>query len=208
MTKKKKLIILGASGHGGVLLDLALLCEYEVLGFLDDNPKTWENGGYPVLGSIEKVKEYYEIYGDSLEFIIGIGANEVRKRIDKEQALPWATLIHPTAVVGRQVVLGEGTVVMANAVINPCASIGRHCIVNTASVIEHDDVIADYVHISVGAKLGGTVSVGEQTWVGIGAVVNNNISVYNRCIIGAGAVVVKDIKESGTYVGVPARKIK
>ena len=97
---------------------------------------------------------------------------------------------------------------MANTVINPCASIGRHCIVNTASVIEHDDVIADYVHISVGAKLGGTVSVGEQTWVGIGAVVNNNISVYNRCIIGAGAVVVKDIKESGTYVGVPARKIK
>ena len=75
-------------------------------------------------------------------------------------------------------------------------------------MIEHDDVIADYVHISVGAKLGGTVSVGEQTWVGIGAVVNNNISVYNRCIIGAGAVVVKDIKESGTYVGVPARKIK
>ena len=59
MTKKKKLIILGASGHGEVLLDLALLCGYEVLGFLDDNPNTLENGGYPVLGSIDKAKEYY-----------------------------------------------------------------------------------------------------------------------------------------------------
>ena len=97
---------------------------------------------------------------------------------------------------------------MANAVINPCAKIGRHCIISSAAVVEHDNTIEDYAHISVGAKLGGTVSIGEQTWVGIGAVVSNNISICPRCMIGAGAVVIHDIKESGTYVGVPARKIK
>ena len=97
---------------------------------------------------------------------------------------------------------------MANAVINPAANIGKHCIINTSAVVEHDNRISDFVHVSVGAKLGGTVSIGEHTWVGIGANVSNNVSICDHCMIGAGTVVIHDIKESGTYVGVPARKIK
>ena len=65
-----------------------------------------------------------------------------------------------------------------------------------------------FAHISVGTRLGGTVSVGNHTWVGIGAAISNNISICDHCTIGAGAVVICDIKESGTYVGIPARKIK
>lgn len=85
------------------------------------------------------------------------------------------------------------------------AIIGKHAIINTAAVVEHDDVIDDYVHISVGAKIGGTVHVGESTWVGIGATVNNNINICGGSIIGAGAVVVKDVKMKGTYIGIPAK---
>jgi len=44
------------------------------------------------------------------------------------------------------------------------------------------------------------------SWVGIGAIINNNVNIYEHMTLGAGAVVVKDITESGIYVGVPARK--
>ena len=94
---------------------------------------------------------------------------------------------------------------MPNVVINARVSIGRHCIINTGAIIEHDNVIDDFSHVSVGAALGGTVAVGKKVWIGIGSVVKNNISVCDNVMIGAGSVVVHDIKEEGTYIGVPAK---
>ena len=97
---------------------------------------------------------------------------------------------------------------MAGAVINPGTHIGKGCIINTCSSVDHDCIVGDYVHIAVGSHLCGTVIVGDGTWIGAGATVSNNVSICTNCIIGAGAVVVNDIKECGTYVGVPARRIK
>ena len=68
-------------------------------------------------------------------------------------------------------------------------------------------ITGDYVHIAVGSHLCGTVSVGDGTWIGAGATVSNNVFICPDCMIGAGAVIVNDIRESGTYVGVPARRI-
>ena len=96
---------------------------------------------------------------------------------------------------------------MPNAVVNAGAKIGCHCIVNTGGIVEHDSVLENFVHVSVGAKLCGTVHVGESTWIGAGAVVRNNLSIGSHCMIGAGAVVVNDIVDAGTYVGVPARRL-
>ena len=96
---------------------------------------------------------------------------------------------------------------MANAVINASADIGKHCIINTGAVIEHDNVIEDYVHVSPHATLCGTVHVGKLTHIGAGAVIRNNRHVAADCTIGAGGVVVKDINESGTYIGVPVGRI-
>ena len=56
--------------------------------------------------------------------------------------------------------------------------------------------------------MAGTVSIGAGTWIGAGATVSNNLQICGGCMIGAGAVVIKSITESGTYVGVPAEKIK
>ena len=97
---------------------------------------------------------------------------------------------------------------MPGAVINAGAVVGKHCIINTGAVVEHDNSLEDYVHISPNAALGGTVRIGEGTHVGIGACVRNNIRICGGYIIGAGAAVVKNITEPGTYVGVPAGKIK
>ena len=96
---------------------------------------------------------------------------------------------------------------MAGAVINCCTKIGKGCIINTASTVDHDNVIEDYVHVSPGAHLAGTVKVGRGTWLGAGSVVSNNINITHSCKIGAGAVVIRDITESRTYVGVPVRRI-
>lgn len=201
---KNKLVIIGASGHGKVILDIALKNKYEVIGFLDDNTSLVSLEGYPVLGPVSTASEF----STEIQFIVGIGSNYIREKIDSVHRLNWVTLIHPSAVIGTGVEIEKGTVVMANAVINPFTRIGRHCIINTMSVVEHDNVIADYVHVSPQSVLAGTVSVGKRTQIGIGASVRNNIMITEDCVVGAGAVVIKNLNEKGTYIGVPARRIK
>ena len=199
----RKLAIIGASGHGKVVADIARKNGYKEIVFLDDDERIHECGGYPV---IEKSSEAGTIDAD---VIVGIGNAGVRERIQKsilEEKL--VTLIHPDAVVAEDVVIGAGTVVMAGAVINPGTRIGKGCIVNTCSSVDHDCTVGDYVHIAVGSHLCGTVSVGSGTWIGAGATIINNVSICPDCMIGAGAVVIKDINEEGTYVGIPAEKIR
>ena len=143
-------------------------------------------------------------------FVVAIGDANIREKIvEALKDVNWYTAIHPAAVVSTlDTKIGEGTVIMANAVINPGAEVGNHCIINTGAIVEHDNKLADFVHISVGAKLAGSVTVGKGTWVGIGASISNNVTICTGCMIGAGAVVVKDIVEMGTYVGVPVKNIE
>ncbi len=198
---KSKLMILGASGHGKVIADIARLAGYEEIAYLDDAPDT----AVPTAGTVADHKRFL----DSHDFIVAIGNNAIRERITKmlkNSNAALATLIHPAATIGSNVTIGEGTVVMAGAVINADASVGNGAIVNTCSSIDHDCTVGDFTHVSVGSRLAGTVTVGERTMIGAGAVVINNRSICADCMIGAGAVVVENIKESGTYVGVPAKR--
>lgn len=197
----KNVVIIGCGGHGKVIADIVLRNQDHLVGFLDDNRK--ENGfiGFPVLGTIND----YTSFPDS-EFVIAIGNADVRERIENRlRGVSFYTAIHPDAVISEiNTSIGEGTVVMANAVINSGSHIGKQCIINTAAVVEHDNIIEDFVHVSVGAKLAGTVHIGRKTWIGIGATVSNNISICSDCMIGAGTVVIHNIYTIGTYVGIPA----
>ena len=197
----KKLIILGASGHGKVIADIAVKNGYEKIVFLDDNEKVTECAGFPVVG---KTTEAMCMDGDKF---VAIGNANIREKIQINLA-NVVSLIHPDAVISRRVKIGKGTVVMAGAVINSDTIIGDGCIINTGSSVDHDCKVGNFSHISVGAHLAGTIEIGDRTWVGIGAVISNNIQICSDCMIGAGAVVVKDCNESGTYVGNPARMIK
>lgn len=199
----KPVIILGASGHGKVIADLILNTGGQITGFLDDNIQD-NILGFKILGKIHDIIKWK----DGNNFILGIGNNSIRKMIDKKYKESWCTLIHPTAVIAHDVMLGDGTVILANSAVNVSAKIGRHCIINTGAVVEHDNLIGNYSHISPNAALGGNVTVGSNVHIGIGAAVINNVSITNNCIIGAGAVVLKDITVPGTYVGVPAKRIK
>jgi len=204
---KENLVIVGASGHGKVVADIALLMgQYENVYFMDDFAHHSECMGIPIIGKTDNIDEWLE----TADFFVAIGNTNIRKclleKIQSKKA-SIATLVHPNAVIGSNVTIGEGTVVMAGVVLNADCCVGKGCIINTGATVDHDCIIGDYVHVSVGAHVAGTVSVGECTWIGAGAVISNNVSILGDCTIGAGAVVVGDIETSGTYVGVPARKI-
>lgn len=196
-----RLIIIGASGHGKVVADIAVLNGYTDIVFLDNDPAKKACAGYPVLGPDAMTSQ---LNGD---VFIAIGNSEIRKRLmDRNNGRVFPVLIHPNAVIAEGVEIGAGSAVMAGAVINPGVQIGKGCIINTSSSVDHDCVVGDYVHVSVGAHLAGTVVIGTGTWIGAGATVSNDVNICGNCIIGAGAVVVKDIDEPGTYIGIPARK--
>lgn len=197
----KPLVIIGAGGHGRVVADIARCCGYDNISFLDDRTD---------ISVIGKVSDY-GIYKESSVFIIAIGGNSFRAQLQTKmmsEGCEFATIIHPSAVLGGDVSVGQGTVVMAGVVVNNGATVGNGVILNTCCSVDHDCVINDFCHISVGAHLAGTVTVGFHTMVGAGATVINNIDICHNCVIGAGAVVVKNISVSGTYVGVPARCVE
>lgn len=207
----KEVVIIGAGGHAKVIADIIVKNNDILLGFLDDNIEKGKKviADYKVLGTISDCQELCN-YKNNLMFIVGIGNNLTRLKITKEYPnLLYYTAIHPNAVIGLDVKVGEGTAIMANACINSNATIGKHCIINTGAIIEHDNILDDFVHVSPNAALAGNVKIGEGTHVGIGATVKNNINIKENNIIGAGAVVVKNILGTGkTMVGVPARENK
>lgn len=199
----RQVIIIGTGGHAKVVANIIESAGDNVMGFLTSDTTFSTFCGKPVLGSDKDYEKFIDYY-----FIIAIGNQYAREKISSNmKQVKWYTAIHPTAVLPKHdYVIGEGSVISANAVINPASTIGKHCIINTNAVVEHDNYISDFVHVSVGTHLAGHVKIGARTWVGIGACVNNDVTICEDCMIGAGAVVVKNISEKGTYIGIPAKK--
>ena len=196
-----RLIIIGASGHGKVVADIARLCGYEDIVFLDGDASVKSCAGYPVIGLDSEASNFK---GD---IFVAIGNNTIRKRLMMENSGRFfPVLIHPSAIIAKETKIGKGSVIMAGAVVNSDASLGSGVIVNTCSSVDHDCQVGSYCHIAIGAHLSGSVILDDNVWVGAGAIISNNISICPETTIGAGAVVVKDIRESGIYIGVPARR--
>lgn len=197
------LIIIGAGGHGRVCAEIAELSGYKDIMFLDDRNAY----GVKIAGSSADIDKFI----DSADFFVGIGDNHTRQLISEkiiQKGGYIATLIHPHSTVSHTATIGVGSVIMAGVVVNAGANIGNGVIINTCASVDHDCVIGDYSHISVGAHLAGTVSVGCFSFIGAGATVINNISVCENCMVGAGAVMIDNANLEGVYVGVPARRIK
>ena len=204
---KDRLLIIGASGHGKVVADIALKMKcWKYIAFLDDDETLQSSLALRVIGKADDA--FRNI--DDADIFVAIGNNTIRQMFLcklKEAGANIPVLVHNSAIIGEHIEIGEGTAIMAGVVINCCTKIGKGCIINTGATVDHDNVIDDYVHISPGATLAGSVSIGTGAWIGSGSVVSNNIQIIGGCKIGAGAVVIRDITEPGTYIGVPARRL-
>lgn len=198
---KRKVILIGAGGHGKVVADIVEAQGDIVEGFLDDN-KTGTFYGYSILGKISEANNFPDRY-----FIVTIGNNNIRKNIVEKKQLNWISAIHPSAKISSSVNVGIGTVVMPLVVINANTEIGQHTIINSGAIIEHDCFVDDFVHISPRGVLCGTVNIGSRVWIGAGATIINNLKIGEEIVIGAGATVTKSLSIPGTYIGVPAKKI-
>ncbi|KAA0875746.1 acetyltransferase [Nitrincola tapanii] len=204
----KRLAILGASGHGKVVADIAECCGWNEVVFFDDAwPNVSANGHWAVAGNSQTLVECVDTFTG---VIIAIGNNAIRAEKLcwlSEIGAPVVTLVHPSAVISQYANLGTGTVVMPGVVVNVSSQIGDGVILNTGCSIDHDCSVGDCSHISPGVRLAGGVRIGAQSWIGIGTSVKQLVKIGQGVTVGAGAAVVTDLPDSVTAVGVPAKVI-
>ncbi len=201
------MIIIGAGGHARVVIETALLNNYEVLGVIDHQYLGYQESiiGIPVIGGLSELKKY-----DPKDTSVFIALGEGRERetyfnMGSKEGYELPSLIHPTATIGSHVNIGQGVLINSGAIINTGVSLGEGAIVNTGAIIDHESEIGKYAHVGPGSKIAGRVTVGEYTFIGIGAIIIDKISVGFGCRIGAGAVLINDIPSDSTVVGIPAR---
>ncbi|AGW91661.1 hypothetical protein N234_16655 [Ralstonia pickettii DTP0602] len=207
------LVIYGAGGFAREVLQVALdmnaeAQRWDVQGFLVDP-------GYevsePVHGLPVITTDSWEAPAN-VEMVVAIGDTSARRAIaERMQArfgVRFATLIHPSAWVGRQVKMGEGTVICAGAMITTDIVIGRHVHVNLGCTIGHDAVLEDFVTLNPSVNVSGNVHLCEGVMAGTGVKLIPHVRVGAGTVLGAGAVAVADLPPDVTAVGVPAKAIR
>ena len=207
----KSVYVLGAGGHGRVVLDTLLTSGVKVIGLLDPNITVGDYVfGVPILGSPTFLDD---ITVSDVLLVNGLGVNSntnSRKRIFevmKMKGFAFSSIQHTSAVIGRDCTLGDGSQIMAGGVLQNRVRIGLNTVVNTHASIDHDCVISAHAFISPSVVLCGNVRVSESAFIGAGAVVLPGIQIATNTVVGAGAVVTKDVPERWVVSGNPAIKI-
>jgi sugar O-acyltransferase (sialic acid O-acetyltransferase NeuD family) len=205
------LVIVGAGGFGREVLELvhdinAVRPTFNILGFLDDgevNPHVLERAGIPLLGPSDHIAKL------DASFVIAIGASSARRRIDtlaRAQHHPAvATLVHPAATLGRDVLVGEGTIIGAGSRVTTHVAIGRHAHVNVNCVVGHDVTIEDFATLFGGVNVAGGCVIEEGATLSMGSVILPGVRVGRGAMVGAGAIVVRDVPADTTIMGPVAR---
>lgn len=211
----KQLIIIGASGFGRDLIDIAKSMpnygvEFEIKGFLVHKKE--------YLASIDKYPQYPPVLGmvddykvnDNDVFICSLGdVNEKKKVVEPLIKKGWVffTIVHPTARVSPFASIDSGTVIEANVTIGSGAHIGKHCLIQTSSIIAHDDIIGDYVRIDCNVVCVGDVLVEEGATIHTSSVINHGVKIGSYSTVGAMSFVIRKVKPGVTVQGNPAKQI-
>jgi len=206
----KDLIIIGCGGFGREVASLVRRInekrvEWNLLGFLDDNPPNSKVANLNVLGKVTDANKFLNCY-----FVISLGNPQIKKDVLKN--LPsnsrFATLIHPHVEIGDRSRIGFGSIICAGTIITVDTTIGNHVILNLGCTVGHDAFIGDYVSIMPSTNISGEVEIEECVYIGTGTKIINQVKIGRNAILGAGSVVSKSIPDNCTAVGVPAKPIK
>lgn len=195
-------VILVGYGENARMIEAALAGRRTVKGYLDDRKR-----GPRIIGPITDAKKYITRH----DFFITIGDNATRKKFYhrlKKLGASFATAVHVSSHLETDVVIGDNVFIGPQATINVGAVIGNNTFINTRCIVEHDNVLADHVHLAPGVMTGGGARIGQGTFVGLGAKINDHVVIGAETIIGSGTVVINDIPSRVTAVGVPAKIIK
>ena len=143
------------------------------------------------------------------EVMVVLGGS--KERFDMVNKLPkntkYFSWVHPTSLIMGDVEIGEGSFIGVNCILTTNIKIGKHAILNRGNQIGHDCVIGDYFSMMPGAIVSGNVRIYDAVYMGCNSSIREKLSIHSLCTIGMGAAVVKNINDSGTYVGVPTKKL-
>lgn len=197
MSEVKGIIIIGAGGHAGVVLDALHYFKAPIIGVLDDfqRPKTIVHGT-SVLGRIEFKRGWEEVM-----FHVAIGDNKVREQMVERMGLPkerYINVMHPSCCAPKNVRMGTGNFFGAFSNIGPDSYVGDHSIINSHASLDHDGHLGSYSHLCPGVVTGGHVTIGQHTTVGLGALIRDTVRIGHRCFIHMGCVVTKDVNSDDT----------
>lgn len=211
----RKIAIIGAGGFGQEvfcvwrdMLD-AKNIQYDFVGFFDDADGLKENSFGLVVGRIDDLN----IIDYPIEVAIAIGTPKhiisVRNRL-KNENLIFPNIIHPAVkfLDETSTILGQGNIFSLNVIVSCNCKVGDFNIFNTRSTLGHDDNVGNYNVFSPNAQISGTVTIGNENFLGFNCGIIQNKKIGNRNVVGAGAILVRSIKDDGTYIGVPAVKMK
>lgn len=210
-----KIVVCGAGGFGR---EVAWLIEringeslsWDLLGFVDDTEGVVGSvvNDLPVLGNTS----WFETQTETIYAVCAVGSSRGRKawieKISKYPNVKFATVVDPKAIVSDRVSVGQGTIICAGTIATVNIEIGEHVILNLDCTVGHDAVIGDYCTINPSVNISGNVLLSEAIEIGTGANLIQGVKVGKNTVIGAGSVVTKDLPESCTAVGAPAKPIK
>ncbi len=203
-----KLILIGYSGHGIVVSDVARINGLDLLGYAEKEVKLYNPFDLEYLG--DETNDNFIGWELNSDFLIGIGDNIIRENVFNlilSKNCKVRTLICKSANISPNVSIGQGSFINKNVTVNAFASIGENVVLNTSCVVEHECIISKSVHIAPGAVLAGNVIIGDRSFIGANSVIKQGVRIGKDVIIGAGSVVLKDIPNGGKYVGNPIRLI-
>jgi sugar O-acyltransferase (sialic acid O-acetyltransferase NeuD family) len=202
-----KIAIIGAGSHTRSSINLLLTYfNGSDMSIYDDS---FVEGTQEVINSIPLVGSVDDVSLKQSVFLsIGDGAERKRYFLKFKDQILKANIFHSSVLQEEGVIYGISNQFFAHSYINSQVAIGDNNIINTGAIIEHEAAVGSHNHISVGVKICGRSSIGDMCFIGAGAIIIDKLSICDNVTIGAGSVVIRDIKEAGTYVGNPAKKVK
>lgn len=210
----KNVIIIGASGHAKVIIDiLEQVGGHNIVGLVDSfKDRTHSIFGYQVLGTEDDLPQLIKTHNIEAG-IIAIGDNYSRHWIHQKitslaPGFQYISAIHPSCIIGKEVSIGSGVVMLPGVVVNADAKIGNQCIINTKSSVGHESIMEDFSSLSPGVTIGGNVRIGYCSAICLGVNVIESISIGNHSVIGAGSLVNKPIDDQVLAYGTPAKPIR